>query len=409
VVAQPVVAQAAVQPVAAAVAPAEDDWSDVALDEPSAPKARPAAATAAAPMAVDDAPVGMQSLDVPFSVGPEIDSFHADDLPVEGAASTPPVASAGPAATSRSSSCWRVRSRRQWRDVRSASTTCSRAARRRAMPIPPSTDVLRLVDDEGDGCGLVVDRYGTVLRSRCAAPIGPPRSTRPRARSAHRRPRARVGLLRTSAGSLKVLAGDPPRAHRHRGGRAAGAPSMKRRRPGRVVDHRGAARRAPRPQPTIVTCSRAGRSARCSGRRRVARRSADAARKCAPYALNLALNEDPRKHRFLVDDALGCLQLRQKGWHTTRHLRSADHGGAPDGSRFPWRSTSSIWRDCVRCLHPGGALLDQPPRAARSRRRRGRARRLGRAAHASAPGDRAARRSTSGRQAAADGVLAIVK
>ena len=47
-------------------------------------------ATAAKPMAVDDAPVGMQSLDVPFSVGPSIDAFAADDLPVTGAASAPP-------------------------------------------------------------------------------------------------------------------------------------------------------------------------------------------------------------------------------------------------------------------------------------------------------------------------------
>ena len=36
-----------------------------------------------------DAPVGMQSLDVPFSVGEAIDSFQADDLPVGGASSTP--------------------------------------------------------------------------------------------------------------------------------------------------------------------------------------------------------------------------------------------------------------------------------------------------------------------------------
>jgi hypothetical protein len=47
-------------------------------------------------MKPDDAPVGMQSLDVPFSVGEVISSDTADELPVAGAASVAPRAS-GPA------------------------------------------------------------------------------------------------------------------------------------------------------------------------------------------------------------------------------------------------------------------------------------------------------------------------
>jgi hypothetical protein len=41
-------------------------------------------------MAVEDAPIGMQSLDVPFSVGAVITAEHADELPVAGPASQPP-------------------------------------------------------------------------------------------------------------------------------------------------------------------------------------------------------------------------------------------------------------------------------------------------------------------------------
>lgn len=73
-------------------APAEDDWSEVSVENTPSPVQPSKAPT----MAVEDAPIGMQSLDVPFSVGPAIDSFQADELPLEGRTSAPPkpVASA---------------------------------------------------------------------------------------------------------------------------------------------------------------------------------------------------------------------------------------------------------------------------------------------------------------------------
>lgn len=92
---------------AAASARAEDDWSDVAIESspdsaaPSAPATSATAgsaapATTAPAMAPDDAPVGMQSLDVAFSVGEVIESSLADELPVVGA----PTGLPAPAATS---------------------------------------------------------------------------------------------------------------------------------------------------------------------------------------------------------------------------------------------------------------------------------------------------------------------
>lgn len=111
-------------PVATPASPsarAEDDWSDVAIEsspeqraatdvaidmasdvpaaqgpaaqEPAAVTVTPATvtpATAAPAMAPEDAPVGMQSLDVPFSVGDAIEASQADELPVVGGATTPP-------------------------------------------------------------------------------------------------------------------------------------------------------------------------------------------------------------------------------------------------------------------------------------------------------------------------------
>jgi tetratricopeptide (TPR) repeat protein len=78
------------QPEKPVVVVAEDDWSDVSVEDSGKQPASPAPTDTAPTMAVEDAPVGMQSLDVPFSVGEPIDSFQADDLPVAGAVSTPP-------------------------------------------------------------------------------------------------------------------------------------------------------------------------------------------------------------------------------------------------------------------------------------------------------------------------------
>lgn len=97
---------ASAQPARSVVATAEDDWSDVAvesspgaggstaavdvdidIDVAETPQATPTIAPAMAP---EDAPVGMQSLDVPFSVGEAIETQKADELPVVGAASQLP-------------------------------------------------------------------------------------------------------------------------------------------------------------------------------------------------------------------------------------------------------------------------------------------------------------------------------
>lgn len=110
------------RPAPAATNAADDDWSDVAMDAapgatssaatPSAATSSAAtpsgttdvgidvevdlgvtvAATTAPVMATEDAPVGMQSLDVAFSVGDVIAAATADELPVVGAPSQVPTA-----------------------------------------------------------------------------------------------------------------------------------------------------------------------------------------------------------------------------------------------------------------------------------------------------------------------------
>ena len=68
-----------------------DELSFADLNEPAPAARTPAAAPASAPaMSPDDAPIGMQSLDVPFSVGSVITAEHATDIPVGGAPSEPP-------------------------------------------------------------------------------------------------------------------------------------------------------------------------------------------------------------------------------------------------------------------------------------------------------------------------------
>lgn len=62
---------------------AAHDERPPSLEAQVVPDLGPASAPASAPaMAVEDAPVGMQSLDVPFSVGDTIDSWQAEELPV---------------------------------------------------------------------------------------------------------------------------------------------------------------------------------------------------------------------------------------------------------------------------------------------------------------------------------------
>ena len=250
------------------------------------------------------------------------------------------------------------------------------AADRRAVV---GTDVVRLVDDAADDCpDVVVDRYGPVLRFEIRGARWPDGvDAHARDLCAHVGAAHAVGLLRTSAGksALRVLHGDPPRAHvvTERGVRllvrtvdeeAAGT--------GVFVDHReGRAMVRARARGGVVLnlfahAGAFGAFAAVGGASRVDH--VDAARKCAPWAaLNLALNgEDPRKHRFLVDDALAVVAKRAKRAEATKGEDAYDviicdpptTALRPDGTRFHVeKHLGELARDCLRALRPGGALV----------------------------------------------------
>lgn len=256
-------------------------------------------------------------------------------------------------------------------------SACAAAARRRQLSLPADTDVLRLVDDEADGCaGLVVDRYGPVLRLELrgrswpsdAEPLA--RALLEEAGAAHA-----VGLLRVAGGrtQMRILGGDPPQAHVvHEAGMRLWVRTVEAEAVGTgvFVDQReGRARVRRRAAGAVVLnlfahAGAFGAAAAVGGAARVDH--VDAARKCAPWAaLNLALNgEDPRRHRFLVDDALAVL---------ARAARRAEREGAPydviicdppttavrpDGSRFHVEQhLAQLAADCLRSLRPAGALL----------------------------------------------------
>lgn len=195
------------------------------------------------------------------------------------------------------------------------------AKRRAALPRPPCTDVLRLVDDAPDGCpGLVVDRYGPVLRLEVRGASLPSELTDVAAALAREvGASAAVARLRTAGGesALFRLLGEPPPLHVvHEAGlryavrtadeEAAGAGLFVDQREGRRL-----VRAAARGVPVLNLFAHAGAfgvAAAAGGAARVDH--VDAARKCAPWAaLNLALNGvDPRGHRFLVEDALDVLE-----------------------------------------------------------------------------------------------------
>lgn len=250
-------------------------------------------------------------------------------------------------------------------------------ADRSELAVPPGTDVFRLVDDASDDCeGLVVDRYGDVLRFELRGRRWPRDLERlvaalcADAASPHA-----VGLLRVAGGrsEMKVLAGAPPTAHVvHEAGvrllvrtgdeEAAGS--------GVFVDHReGRAFVRARARGAVVLnlfahAGAFGAAAVAGGAARVDH--VDAARKCAPWAaLNLALNgEDPRKHRFLVDDALAVIARaarraeREGPGHDIVICDPPTTAVRPDGSRFHVeKHLGELARDCLRSLKPHGALV----------------------------------------------------
>lgn len=196
------------------------------------------------------------------------------------------------------------------------------AARRRvAMPLPAGTDVYRLVDDDADGCpGLVVDRYGPVLRLEVRGATLPCDTVALATALAHEvGATAAVARLRTAGGAstLVRLVGDVPPLHVvHEAGLrfaartadddAAGAGLFVDQREGRRL-----VRAAARGHVVLNLFAHAGAfgvAAAAGGAARVDH--VDLSRRCAQWAaLNLALNGvDPRQHRFLVDDALDVLE-----------------------------------------------------------------------------------------------------
>lgn len=237
--------------------------------------------------------------------------------------------------------------------------------------------MLRLVDDVADGCdGLVVDRYGPVIRLEVRASQWPQELDQvARVLCDEENAPHAVGLLRVAGGKseMKILVGDPPAAHVvHEAGMrllvrttdadAAGV--------GVFVDHReGRAMVRARSRGAVVMnlfahAGAFGVAALVGGAARVDH--VDAARKCAPWAaLNLALNgEDPRRHRFLVDDALAVVAraakkaARDGAVHDVIICDPPTTAVRPDGSRFHVeKHLGELARDCLRALRPGGTLL----------------------------------------------------
>lgn len=243
-----------------------------------------------------------------------------------------------------------------------------------ALPLAPATDILRLVHDAADGLpGLVIDVYGSVARVELYAAAYRPllgdiaealRACLPGLQGI-------VGLLRQKRGRAEGLPvfGQAPAGHivwedglryfvRTAEPEAAGA--------GIFVDQREGRRRvraSARGRPALNLFAHAGAfgvAAFGGGASRVDH--VDSAKKCAPWAaLNLALNGgDPRKHRFLVEDAFKVLR------------RAASRGPAygviacdppttainPDGSRFVTREAlPALAAEACRALLEGGALL----------------------------------------------------
>lgn len=197
--------------------------------------------------------------------------------------------------------------------------------RRRALALPAATDVFRLVDDDADGChGLVVDRYGAVLRLEVRGPALPPGSGElVAALIAETGASAVVARLRTAGGesALVRLFGEPPSVHVvHEAGlryavrtsdeEAAGAGLFVDQREGRRLVH--AAARGVAVLNLFAHAGAFGVAAAAGGAARVDH--VDVSRRCAQWAvLNLALNGvDPRAHRFLVEDALDVLERAER-------------------------------------------------------------------------------------------------
>ena len=257
--------------------------------------------------------------------------------------------------------------------VTSVASRAADAARRSAEKRRSigGTDVLRLVDDAADGCdGYVVDRYGDVIRVEVRGSSWRDADAVARACS-DVGVSAAVGLLRTAGGKsdMRVLFGAPPIAHVvHENGvrllvrtvddDAAGA--------GVFVDHRNGRALVRRRAPGAAVLNlfahagAFGAAAVAGGAARVDH--VDAAKKCAPWAaFNVALNgDDPRRHRFLVDDALSFVKKRAKkgAQYDVVICDPPTTAVRPDGARFHVeRDLPQLASDCVAMLRPRGLLV----------------------------------------------------
>lgn len=248
------------------------------------------------------------------------------------------------------------------------------AAKRQRLFLGTGTDVFRLVHGSTDGFpGLVIEVYASVARVEMYDESWTPQleTIANCLRGLWPHPSCVFGILRKSRGKIEHLPmlGAAPSGHvvREDGLRfwvrsaevdAAGAGLFADHREGRRLV-RGAAAAGP----VLNLFAHAGGFgvvAAAGGAERVDH--VDAAKKCAGWAaLNLALNgEDPRRHRFLVDDAFKILKrAANKGPQygvivcdpPTTAIR-------PGGKRFVSRDyLSDMSRQASEALLEGGALL----------------------------------------------------
>jgi 23S rRNA (cytosine1962-C5)-methyltransferase len=237
------------------------------------------------------------------------------------------------------------------------------------------TDVYRLVNDEADGVpGVVIDRYDDVARVELYDDALAQRvdEIADALRDAGEAPRGVVVLVRARRARdnrLFVARGHVPAAHvvREDGARylvrtaepdAVGA--------GVFVDHREGRRlvraraRGGRVLNLFAHAGGFGVAALAGGAARVDH--VDAARKCARWgAVNYALNgADPRRHRFLVDDAFKILAraARRGPGYDVIVCDPPTTAVDPKGRRFHARDRlAELAEQSARALRGGGSLL----------------------------------------------------
>ncbi len=246
------------------------------------------------------------------------------------------------------------------------------------MARPADTDVLRWVDDAGDGCdNLVIDGYGTVARIEIRGEVWPNDLDAIKdALLTHTPTTAVVALLRKRGerAALRIIHGAPADQHvvteagmqlqvRLVDAAAPGTGVFVDQRVGRAWVRAAAAGVA-----VLNLFAHAGAfgvAAALGGAVRVDH--VDAAKKCAPWAADNLLQNgiDPRRHRFIVDDALMFLR---KAARRARSDNSKSYGVVvcdppttalrPDGARFLLqRDLHQLAADACGALGTGGSLL----------------------------------------------------